>query len=41
LKDNLAEIKHKSPFERDYGMREIHLLIPETKTLLFIGQLMN
>jgi hypothetical protein len=41
LKDNLAEIQHKSPFERDYGMREIHLLIPETKTLLFIGQLIN
>ncbi len=38
MKDNLSGIPHKSPFDRDYGMREIHLFIPETRMLLFIGQ---
>ena len=37
MKDKLKDIKHKAPFDREYGMREIHLIIPETKTLLFIG----
>ena len=27
----------QAPFNRDYGMREIHVVIPETATLLFIG----
>jgi len=34
----LKDIKHKAPFDREYGMREVHVIIPETKTLLFIGQ---
>lgn len=38
MKDKLAGIKVKEPFDREYGMREIHVAIPETKTLLFIGQ---
>jgi hypothetical protein len=38
LKHNLETIKFKEPFDQVYGMREIHLIIPETKTLMFIGQ---
>lgn len=34
----VKNLKHKAPFGRDYGMREIHLEIPFTNTLLFIGQ---
>ena len=38
MKDNLEGITFKPPFNREYGMREIHIIIPETKTLMFIGQ---
>ena len=41
IKDHLAGIKYKGPLEREYGMREIHIIIPETKTLIFIGQPMS
>ena len=38
MKDKLAGIKFREPFDREYGMREAHIIIPHTKTLLFIGQ---
>jgi len=38
IKDKLGDIKFKEPFDREYGMREIHIIIPQTKTLMFIGQ---
>ena len=38
IKDKLSGIKHKGLFDRDYGMREIHVIVPYTKTLLFVGQ---
>lgn len=38
MKDKLEGIKFREPFDREYGMREIHIIIPETKTLMFIGQ---
>ena len=38
MKDKLEGIKVKEPFNQDYGMREAHIIIPETKTLMFIGQ---
>lgn len=38
MKDKLGDVKVKEPFDREYGMREIHIIIPETKTLMFIGQ---
>ena len=38
IKDKLDGIKFKAPFDQAYGMREIHLIVPETKTLMFIGQ---
>jgi hypothetical protein len=38
VKDKLAGLKVREPFDREYGMREIHIIVPHTKTLLFIGQ---
>lgn len=38
IKSKVSNLKVKAPFNRDYGMREIHIEIPQTKTLLFIGQ---
>lgn len=41
IKEKVKDIKHRELFDRDYGMREIHIEIPCTKTLLFIGQVIN
>jgi hypothetical protein len=41
MKDKLNGMKVKEPFNREYGMREVHVVIPETKTLMFIGQAIN
>jgi hypothetical protein len=41
IKDKLEGMKYKEPFNREYGMREVHIIIPETKTLMFIGQAIN
>jgi len=38
IKDKLAGMKVRGPFDREYGMREVHIIVPHTKTLLFIGQ---
>jgi hypothetical protein len=38
IKDKLTGIKIREPFDREYGMREMHIIIPHTKPLLFIGQ---
>ena len=38
VKDKLADIKVRPPFDREYGMREFHIIVPHTKTLLFVGQ---
>lgn len=38
IKDKLTGLKVRAPFDREYGMREVHLEEPHTKTLLFIGQ---
>ena len=38
IKDKVRGLKVKEPFNQEYGMREIHIEIPQTKTLLFIGQ---
>lgn len=37
VKDRLEKAKSKAPFNQKYGMREIHVVIPGTNTLLFIG----
>lgn len=31
-------LRVREPFNREYGMREMHIEVPQTKTLLFIGQ---
>ena len=41
MKDKVTGLKVREPFDREYGMRELHLEIPYTKTLLFIGQPIN
>ena len=38
IKDKLTDIKARPPFDREYGMREFHIIIPHTKTLMFVGQ---
>ena len=38
IKDKLPGVKVKAPFDREYGMREFHIIVPHTKTLLFVGQ---
>ncbi len=38
IKDKLEGIKVKGPINQNYGMREIHINIPETKTLMYVGQ---
>ena len=37
IEGKLTGIKVRAPFDREYGMREMHIIIPQTKTLLFIG----
>lgn len=41
MKGKLNGIKFKGPLNQEYGMREVHVIIPETKTLMFIGQVIN
>lgn len=41
IKDKLADTKVKAPFNQPYGIREIHVIVPHTKTLLFIGQVLG
>ena len=41
IQNKVAGIKVREPFDRDYGMRELHIAIPQTNTLLFIGQQIN
>ncbi len=38
IHDRLSGIKVKAPFDREYGMREFHVIVPHTKTLIFVGQ---
>ena len=38
MKDKLVGMRFKQPFDREYGMREVHVEVPETKTLMFIGE---
>jgi hypothetical protein len=38
VRDRLTGMKVKPPFNREYGMREFHILVPHTKTLMFVGQ---
>ncbi len=39
VKDKLKGMKVREPFDRGYGMREFHVIVPNTRTLLFAGQI--
>jgi hypothetical protein len=41
VRNRLDDIKVKPPFDRDYGMREFHVVIPHTNTLMFVGQALS
>ncbi len=38
IREGASAMYVKPPFDRDYGMREMHIGVPQTNTLLFIGQ---
>ncbi len=38
IENKVKHLRVKAPFDREYGMREVHIDIPETNALLFIGQ---
>ena len=40
-KVNLSKYDAREPFVQEYGMKEIHVIAPETNTLLFIGENVN
>ncbi|HMS55076.1 MAG TPA: hypothetical protein PKA27_06710 [Fimbriimonadaceae bacterium] len=37
-KSHLDGVRHRSPFEQEYRMREFHVDIPHTNCLFFVGQ---
>ncbi len=41
IKDKLGGMKIREPFNREYQMREFHIVIPHTETLLLVGQAMR
>jgi len=41
IKPNVSNYKHKELFTQDYGMKEFHVIIPETETLLMVGEPTN
>jgi hypothetical protein len=41
IQDKLADLNVRAPFDREYGMRELHIIVPQTKTLMFVGQVIN
>lgn len=41
IQDKVKNLKTRGPFDRDYGMREIHISIPQTNTLLFVGHVLD
>ena len=38
IESSVKHLKVRAPFNREYGMREVHIEVPHTNTLLFIGQ---
>jgi len=38
MEPKVAHLRHNAPFDRPYGMREVHVDVPATKTMLFLGQ---
>jgi len=38
IKEKKENLKIREPFEQPYGMKEIHVVVPNTEALMFIGQ---
>jgi catechol 2,3-dioxygenase-like lactoylglutathione lyase family enzyme len=41
IQNRITDYKKKSPFNREYGMREFHIIVPYTKTLMFVGMVIK
>lgn len=41
IKEKVKDLKIREPFNQPYGMRELHIGVPQTNTLLFIGQVIR
>ena len=38
IKHRLPDTRVREPFNQNYGMREFHIELPHTKTIMFVGQ---
>jgi hypothetical protein len=38
VKDKLSKLRVREPFNQDYGMREFHIEVPHTNSIMFVGQ---
>ncbi|MCC6410392.1 MAG: hypothetical protein IT270_01960 [Saprospiraceae bacterium] len=41
MKDKVQRLKVREPFNQEYMMREVHIEVPATKTLLMVGQVIK
>jgi hypothetical protein len=41
IQNRITDYKRKAPFDREYGMREFHIIVPHTKTLMFVGMVIK
>ena len=41
IRERLTGYRFKPPFNREYGMREFHIVVPHTKTLMFVGMVIK
>ena len=41
IKNKIDRAKPRAPFNQEYGMREFHVVIPATNTLLFVGSALD
>ena len=37
-REELSRYKHRELFIQDYGMKEFHIVAPNTRTLIFVGE---
>lgn len=38
IQNRIVGLKVKPPFKTDYGMKELHIEIPQTNALMFVGE---
>ena len=41
IQNRITDNKRRAPFDREYGMREFHIEVPHTKTLMFVGMVIK